>query len=294
MRFFLRIALLLISFVSPANAWWNGGHMIAAEVAHRYLTPETRCECEGLLSLLDEFFPDSSNFVTASIWADQLRDGGLDAFNSWHYVVQPYDPEGILSQEQRIQIEKTGENANAAWAIEQAVKTLSNPNAIPFGKALMLRFLIHLVADIHMPLHVTTLYSHQFPAGDRGGNLYIIRSPIAPNLHLLWDAGVGAFPLVDSPSTPVQRQNARRYAKQSIDRYPPNSLAGTKNLDVQDWLREGFDIAKDHAYKTKRFMVPSHEYIAEGQEICQRRIVLAGYRLANLLNSIFQESQELN
>lgn len=56
------------------------------------------------------------------------------------------------------------------WEINQAIATITNTRAAELDKARQLRFLIHMVGDIHQPLHAATLYSNEFPRGDLGGN----------------------------------------------------------------------------------------------------------------------------
>lgn len=271
---------------APIGAWTDAGHMVVAEIAYSYLLPATKTGCDDLLQILSPFFPDAPQFTQASTWADLLKMRGFHAFDSWHFTLQPYDPEGILPSQDGL---KSGQNANIEWAIEQAVSTLKNEQAKDFEKSLMLFLLIHLVADIHQPLHVTSLFSPQFPQGDRGGNLFMIRSHLAANLHLLWDLGLGALPLVERPPSAKQKQEIRDYAKQAMQRYPIEALPNASSLHIKGWLKEGFELARDSVYKIKSFTEPPREYVSEGQEICQRQIVLAGYRLANLLNEIFGE-----
>lgn len=54
---------------------------------------------------------------------------------------------------------------------------------------MLFRFLVHLVGDIHQPLHTVSLWDNQFPKGDQGGNLFAISFQNISNLHALWDSG---------------------------------------------------------------------------------------------------------
>lgn len=59
-----------------------------------------------------------------------------------------------------------------------------------FEKSLLMRYLIHVLGDIHQPLHASTLVNEQFPNGDQGGNLFLIKySENIENLHKLFDSG---------------------------------------------------------------------------------------------------------
>ncbi len=65
-----------------------------------------------------------------------------------------------------------------------------------FHKSMMLRFFVHLVGDMHQPLHVTTRATTDRPEGDKGGNLFKLNYKIN-NLHSLWDQAMGMIPQVN-------------------------------------------------------------------------------------------------
>lgn len=76
--------------------------------------------------------------------------------------------------------------------IENAVKVLSvNNTNLTAEKAMFARYLIHVVGDIHQPLHSVSLYNSTFPSGDRGGNSLkvVLLNGTVQNLHAFWDAG---------------------------------------------------------------------------------------------------------
>jgi len=59
-----------------------------------------------------------------------------------------------------------------------------------FEKSLLMRYLIHVLGDIHQPLHASTLVNEKFPDGDQGGNLFLIKyNENIGNLHKLFDSG---------------------------------------------------------------------------------------------------------
>lgn len=76
-------------------------------------------------------------------------------------------------------------------AIQKGIATISNPKAGKWEKAFMLRVLLHVVADIHCPMHCIQLYSEKFPEGDKGGMKFELNGPkelTNKNLHSLWDS----------------------------------------------------------------------------------------------------------
>src|SRR5207244_1603954 len=83
-------------------------------------------------------------------------------------------------------------------ALQKNVAELGNKDLGGADRAIALCWVLHLVGDIHQPLHACTRYSAQFPAGDQGGNeLMVLRDPPYANsqmsLHHLWDSLPGTF-----------------------------------------------------------------------------------------------------
>ncbi len=169
---------------------------------------------------------------------------------------------------------------NVVWAIQQSRKVLHSDKSNDFEKAFFLRMLIHLVADIHQPLHCVSLYSEQYPKGDAGGNLYTVQSGYGDNLHAVWDNGVGYF----RRYTGKNRINSM--AKAITKDYPPLHLRQQINrLRPQQWLDESAQIANDFVYQALSDQRLSREYLQQGRDIVELQLALAGYRLATILNS---------
>ena len=105
---------------------------------------------------------------------------------NWHFINTPYVEGPVVAP-----IQPPGTEYNVVWAIEQARNVLSNPDSSTLDKARQLRFLLHFVGDIHQPLHTASLYSAQFPDGDRGGNNFIVNGGNVSNLHEFYDSGAG-------------------------------------------------------------------------------------------------------
>ena len=90
----------------------------------------------------------------------------------------------------------TGEPYNAVWALHELEDTLKqdhDTNNAKLMKSQALRLYIHIVGDIHQPLHAATYYSEDFPNGDAGGNFFDIKYKDYTQLHFLWDAGCDQY-----------------------------------------------------------------------------------------------------
>lgn len=282
----LRILICFHLLTGCLNGWWSGGHLTVAQIAYEHLEPEVRQKMDSYIDVLTPFYPESNTFVKASNWLDELGPHDLQAFATWHYTNFPYDPDSTLEKDRLQLIAATNENADIVFALEQAIKTLQSKKAKAFEKGLCLRLLIHLVADAHQPLHTTSLYSEQFPHGDLGGNEFKIISPVANNLHAFWDAALGAVPEL-GPTSPFSEEKIHEigaYAYSLMEKYPP------ENLPIQStpshWVDESHQLASSLVYTIAFNTEPSEEYIEAGKSACEKRLALAGYRLAYILNTL--------
>lgn len=280
---------------SPLEAWIDTGHMVVAEIARSQLKPSVLTQTDHLIDLWGKNYPDSNTFVTSSCWVDDLSIYGLKAFDTWHFMLIPYDPDKVLTEDKKkLAIAQTTNN-NVEWAIKQCIATLSNAQAKPAEKAMALRFLIHFVADIHQPLHVTSLFSAKFPDGDQGGNQYTISGVKSPNLHAYWDSGLGMFESIKRPLEWSSKRKIEKFAEKITAAFPLEK-AKEENLihdKVEEWAKEGEKIASTVCYAIPLGTQPTSAYIKSGQEVVTQRIALAGYRLAFLLNALFLQSSDI-
>lgn len=269
----------IISLVSPSLvlAWNSTGHEVVAQIAYDNLTPKARENVNKLYPILGHYYPEVDTFTGIATWPDIISADGTKAFSSWHYIDQPLIMGKVPEPSQPAA-------QNVVWAIGQAQSTLTNPQPNAYTDSMFLSFLVHFVGDIHQPLHAVSLYSKRFPEGDRGGTLFPIVSPVANNLHIFWDNGLGLF----NPTYIPKTKNIRKLASQ-IEKTYPESYFGSQVQDLSpyDWAQESYAIDKKYVYRIKPNTQPSAKYIEQGQPIAEQRVALAGYRLANLLNQIF-------
>jgi S1/P1 Nuclease len=279
----------LIKFES-VQGWTSSGHIAVAEIAYEQLHPHAKQKSDELISILAPFYPESDTFVKAATWLDIINLHDFKILWKWHFTTIPYDPEGILTESDRELIDAINADADILYGLEHAIKTLKSQKANLFEKALMLRYLIHAVADAHQPLHTTSLYDSHFPHGDLGGNLFTINSPLAKNLHLLWDLGLGSIPETEMQETVSEEvlQEIQSFAKYLTFTYPKDRFSGSIHVSKERWIREAHDLATSTAYTLHLGAVPSEEYLKNGRALCERQMALAGYRLGELLNEIFE------
>lgn len=270
-------------FLTPVFAWNENGHLLVAKIAYEKLKPEARVKIDRLITYLHQEYADINTFPQAAVWADKLRGQQLDVYTHWHYIDQTLAKDGGNPNVNIIDTD------NAMWAIEKIRGYISNEKANPFERARLLAFLIHILGDIHQPLHTVALVTPKFPAGDRGGNDYIVTYKNKhSNLHKVWDGGVGAFDHRYSDTDETCNAEVNTQAEAIAALYPPSYFADRlKQGELRQWLKEGLEIADKYVYSSPENQPLSTAYLQQGSAIAEQQVALAGYRLAEMLNQLF-------
>lgn len=278
------VRLAVVASLAAASAlgmaWNETGHMTIAAIAKANLSPAALKEAERLLAT--ETGDVSKDFVIVSTWADEIRQ---PKSAPWHYTNFHFRTDG-----KRTSLKP--ERENVVVAIERFTAILGDRTRSDRDRAEALRFLIHFVGDVHQPLHATARDSDAFPKGDRGGNDFPIgRSPEfagtdrpPKNLHSLWDFGCGAFPYTSDIRTVNGQRTVQIEANLLMAALPRTSFRSLNETRPERWARESFEAAKATVYALKEDSVPSPAYLASGRSLAVKRVTLAGYRLADLLN----------
>lgn len=250
--------------------------MAAATIAYDELKPDVRKKVDALLA------STGSDFIEASTWADDTRTRETAP---WHFTNQHFRTDGKPTTNKP-------EGENVVWAIRKFSGVLADHSASGSAKTEALRYVIHFVADVHQPLHTVARDTDALPDGDRGGNDFHIEPPTGldprpHNLHFLWDMGGGLFPRVHRPADASDEQTIRSFAARLLKDYPAPQRAVAVS-DPEAWAREGLELAKREVYDLQEGSTPNAAYLANCRRISGQRIVLAGKRLAALLNKILQ------
>ena len=302
-RILLALALLLSSQASVL-AWHDTGHMLVSQIAYLRLTPAAKAKVDSLLVTqpgkrpliylcagyyTPETCEKTYDPVTIGVWMDDFRGDSLnDPYAVWHYVDIPFF-DGVP---ERADAGPEPENALARinWAIGSLRRGTTGKDKTD---AELVGFLFHLVGDVHQPLHSVTRVTTAHPDGDAGGNLFKIQMPPdahITNLHAFWDAAGGAFGWV-SPKRPLDKAGQERIhalAEELMKDYPADAMPEWKDLDPHTWVMESNALARDVAYKNiAEGATPSAAYTDAAQKLSRKRLALAGYRLAGVLNELF-------
>lgn len=286
MRRFL-IALFFALNPLLAHAWNAAGHRLVAVIAWQQLSPPSqKFFAEALARHPDhERWTEKARsteaidlFAEASTWPDDIRsdprfyDPGREQptpalpglpdtarHKSWHYV--DFGGTGKVQK---------GEIDSRIDDLAQLLRSTRQNGQIAYA----LPWLLHLVADIHQPLHVGR---HD----DEGGNAFEIENPFNKrlpfsSLHTYWD---------DLPGPPwLRSKRLEKNAWRLLETFP----APTQG-NVTLWRDESHRLLALAYPKTDGSLLPmiTEEFHQQAREIANRRIVEAGYRLGRLLESIF-------
>ena len=312
---FTRMTAWMIAAVlaaqAPTYAWGPVGHMAVAYVAYQQLDHSTKDRVDALLMLN----PDRKNwlsllpkkvsskekkmriFMIAATWPDRIKSltqysddsdinkgnrpngkpsnsqniGYSDLFKHkyWHFIDTPFSQDGTPLDP------IPDPNAQTQIIAFRKVIASSDPDAL---KSYDLSWLLHLVGDVHQPLHAAARFSADVH-GDDGGNLVMLcKKPCKDELHGFWDGLPGSGNL---PSTAIT------YAKKLSPAGPEAS-----DLDTTHWINESFDLAKNNVYVDPPIgkggagpYTLTNKYKTDAKLLAQKQIALAGMRLGKMLNA---------
>lgn len=255
----------------PGYGWGRKGHRVAGAVADGRLTPAARTAIAELLAYDGSI--EEKTVAGISFWADEVGRRTRRESGPWHYVNVPitetaYRPEFCGASPECI-----------ISRIQEFRSVLSDRDAPRAQRREALLFLVHLVEDLHMPLHVGDNH-------DRGGNSTQVRfQGRGTNLHRLWDTD-----LIES----VERDEAA-WARRLSDLADEATHADWANGDVIDWANESLAIARV-AYRqpeSDALIKPGTRldalYTVRSLPDIERRLAQAGVRLATILNAVFAD-----
>lgn len=316
----LRLLSFFLAFffgTTSAWAWGCKGHQTVALLAEKNLSPQARQFVEKLLAenpidpQLKRYCGNASRdlLVDASTWPDDVRNNAKNG--PWHYIDIPLGaPRGPLAQ-------FCGSSGCVTQAIADQLAILKDKNADPRKRADALRYVIHFVADLHMPLHAST-------NNDEGGNCdpvrYFRRTPLehnhyfTPNLHSLWDTAI-----LERDMEGAEPAEYAEFLLQTFSSdFPQWQAAG---IHIDDWAWESHDYAESTVYgalvpkipvespvpvhscadannvgerRMTLRLVAGQSYQDAAAPIVEQRIAQAGLRLAMILNDAANSAQPPN
>lgn len=256
MRIFLSLLVgLNLVWASSAAAYDKTGHRVVAELAERHLSDVARKNIREILG--------NVSLASVASWADEMKsnpDKFWRGVNVYHYLNVPVG--------QTFENTKRNPAGDVLSAYEEFIATLKSAESTRAEKEYALKFLVHIVGDMHQPMH----FGH---ASDQGGNKVIVMwFKKVTNLHTVWDSHlVGKEKLSFTEWSDF------------LDKASPEQIAEYQKATPIDWVQEGLAM-RDGIYDVgdRNF---SWDYVYKYRPVIREQLLKGGMRLAGVLNAVF-------
>lgn len=304
-------AIFLTFFAISGFAWDDVGHKISGYIAWQRMSPAAR---ENVIKILRSAPEDAqlstfymSNgpepeevrkrefFMLVTTWADIVRDRAFPLrYKNYHKGNWHYDDTFWKQVDGKVE-ELTGlpEGGVAVAKLNDFDKLIRDASAKDADKAIAIAWIMHILGDLHQPLHTSARVTDLEPKGDQGGNLFLLSPKDAPrerqlNLHWFWDSIVGRnIPIKDDA---CERDYVEEIAERFMKKYPFASVQSKLKVgDYQALQQESFAYNPTDVFSADliRFSPPSEKYKKNAFRVAEQQIAMAGYRMGELFNNVF-------
>lgn len=251
------VATVMLLFAQNAFSWGQKGHDIVCAIAEKHLTEKARVKVTNLL--------EGKSMVYWANWLDNASNTPEYSYSlTWHYrnvdADQTYDSAPLC------------EKGDIVRALSDRVAILCNKKSSRDERTLALKMVIHLLGDMHQPLHM----GHQ---SDRGGNLWKVKFfGEDTDLHTVWDNRL------------VDRAHDWSHSEwvEELDRMSEDEIKAIQKGQYVDWAKEAYKICTRVYNTTPEGSELSYSYVAKWTPIVEQQFLRAGYRLASVLNRAFK------
>ena len=255
----MKYVLIVVLFLSQILSWGDTGHRSVGYIAEQHLSPDAYNQIVYLL--------DGESLARVSTWPDEMKSNPLyKQYGQWHYINIPLDKEWF-------EIERL-QGGDIMMAIDKCIEVLKDKVSDKETKAFYLKYLVHLIGDVHQPMH-TGQYE------DWGGNKieaqWYGHSPT--NLHLIWDTDM------------IEHYNLS-YTELSdfVIREHTNTKVFQGN--VEDWVMESHNYVRDIYEDFNDPFLNTYDkaelYMYDNFPLVKKRLYQSGIRLAGVLNKIYE------
>ncbi len=323
--FSVNVTLLFLIFSQSVTAWDDAGHKLVGYVAWENMTPQARERAVKLLldapedSQIAAFFPTPPDydgatylpgsrsraskqrefFMIIATWADVVRDRNFTNrykfhHGTWHYVNTFWRE---VNGKVEIITDIKPDKENIVERLFYFDKVLKDASAKDAEKSIALAWILHLAGDVHQPLHASGRITNEDPKnGDQGGNTFSLSPKETPrnqsvNLHSFWDTII--IRSIARKNDASDMEYLSPIGKNIMKKYPLAKVQNQLKLgQFDEWQQDSFRIASTKLYPSNlmRNTMPSANYQKEAVKISEEQIAVAGYRLAQMLNQIFGQT----
>lgn len=253
----LSMILLPVANSNTAMRWGQTGHRAVGHIATSLLTDNAATNVDRVLN--------GNSLAEVSTWMDEVRsDNNFRYMSPWHYVTLP-------PGETYETVEKA-EGGDIIWAIDKVVTELKTGELSDEQEAINLKVLVHLVGDLHQPLHVGN-------GTDRGGNdAEVTWFRDSTNLHRVWDSQ-----MIDA-----KQLSFTELADFIDDPLTDELVKEWQSTEVLDWAYESSALL-EQVYDYPEDGRLSYRYSYLNFSTVEERLLQAGVRLAGLINEIYSD-----
>ena len=253
-------AIFIILHLNASPDWGKTGHRTVGAIAENHLPKKISKKIKQLL--------DSESLAFVSIHADEIKsDHKYDEFYSWHYV--NFLPEKKYGET------PINEKGDLVQGIKKCILKIKDENNSKEDRKFYLKMLVHLLGDLHQPLHVGN--SH-----DKGGNdIKVMWFGEDTNLHRVWDTD-----MIDG-----YKMSYSELAENEIT-LAENKIEEIKKGTLLDWVYESKKLAEKVYASAKEQDALRYKYNYEFFPLVRSQLQKGGIRLAYLLEIIFRNDSE--
>ena len=246
----------MLLFTVNGYSWGQKGHDVTCAIAEKHLTTKARKHISAIL--------DGKSIIYWANWMDNASHTPEYRYTStWHYK--------NIDADETYQSASVNENGDVVRAIEEQIAALKSGNQSREEQATSLKFLVHLMGDLHCPMHM----GHK---SDLGGNRWQVQYfGSGRNLHSVWDSGL------------VESAHNWTYSEwvEQIDTYSKEENRKMAEGTPASWGEETYGICKKIYEETPVGSKLSYDYVSGWTETAEQQLLRAGLRLAAILNDIF-------
>jgi len=282
------IALSFLLLLPQASSFAGKGHALTGIIAAQLLSPNETVYFQQFINYMSQNYSDIATMGEATRWLDDIRTN-TSAYDYWHYQQNCYSEDAKTKC-------YSAPTPNSLTVLNDSINTMLNKSANMTQKGFYFLILLHLMGDIHQPLHNIQMFNQNYTKGDSGGNdIVIVYHNISSNLHEFWDNLCIMNPV--NPSRPFSAYPSVAKAMNLLGaQYIANYTFSSDEINfngnlttIINWMTESYGLAVQYAYAPNVLSNGNltDSYAANCVQVINRQVALAGVRLANVLNYLY-------
>lgn len=254
MKYFLAF-LIFSQTLLASDDWGQNGHRTVGETAENYLKSRVSKKIDRILN--------GQSIADASTYADEIKsDRAYDEYKPWHYANIPFDQTYAEAEK--------NPKGDIVFGIEECISKLKSNKLNKEQEQFYLKMLIHLVGDMHQPLHFGL-------KEDKGANDFKVKWFYNPtNLHSVWDTK-----MIESYNMSYTELSA------SLPELSKSEVQSIKSGTLLDWVEESRALTQEVYNSAEADENLSYRYMYDWFNVAQLQMKKAGIRLAVILNDIY-------